>query len=116
MPKKIGQVRYYGTNSNGVADSRNWPATLTHAKMRSGTAFSDVYPIVQLGIQTLPGVKVFINNHSTPIVIGSTGIYELNVDGLSRISNISFDINSLNVIDNNSNAYIIVDYIYDKED
>jgi len=36
----------------------------------------------------MPGVKFYVNNHTTPIIIGATGIYELNVDGLSNITDI----------------------------
>lgn len=111
MAKKVGQVRYYSAKGG----RENSPSSLTGIKLRSGSAFDDVYPIVQLGIQTLPGVRITINNASTPIVIGSTGIYELNVDGLSQITSLKFETNSLTLIDNNPNSYIIIDYIYDKE-
>ena len=84
-------------------------------RLRTGTAFTDIYPIVQLGIQTLPGTKIYINNHTTPVIIGATGIYELNVDGLSNITDIQFDDASLRTIAMNDNAYVIIDYIYETE-
>jgi hypothetical protein len=38
---------------------------------------------------------MFINGFTTPIIVGSTGIYELNVDGLSSITDLQFDKASL---------------------
>ena len=110
MAKKIQQIRYYGDNNKA-----NYPANITAQRLRAGTAFSDYYPIVQLGIQTLPGVRVFINNHTSPIIIGGTGIYELNIDGLSNITDLSFDPASLNLINSNDNANLIIDFIYEGE-
>lgn len=110
MAKKIKQIRYYGESNKA-----NYPSGISAQRLRAGTAFSDYYPIVQLGIQTLPGVKVFINNHTSPIIIGGTGIYELNVDGLSNITDLSFDPASLNLINSNDNASLIIDFIYEGE-
>nr|DAF58770.1 MAG TPA: IPP transferase [Siphoviridae sp. ctxMM9] len=63
----------------------------------------------------MPGVRVFINNHTSPIIIGGTGIYELNIDGLSNITDLSFDPASLNLINSNDNANLIIDFIYEGE-
>jgi len=43
----------------------------------------------------MPGTKFYVNNHTTPVVVGATGIYELDVDGLSNITDIQFDDKSL---------------------
>lgn len=110
MAKYINQLRYYGDGH-----SKNSSPDINYTKLRSGSIFSNTLPITQLGIQTLPGVKVYINNHTNPIIIGQTGIYELNVDGLSNITDIKFDGESLNLINNSTNAYLIIDYIYEKE-
>lgn len=110
MAKFVNQIRYYGEGH-----VKNSSRDVNFTKLRSGSIFSNTLPITQLGIQTIPGVKVFINNHTSPIVIGQTGIYELNVDGLSHITDIKFDGNSLNLIDSSNNAYLIIDYIYEKE-
>lgn len=110
MAKYINQLRYYGDGH-----IKNSSPDINYTKLRSGSIFSSTLPITQLGIQTLPGVKVYINNHTNPIIIGQTGIYELNVDGLSNITDIKFDGESLNLINNSTNAYLIVDYIYEKE-
>ena len=110
MAKKIGQIRYFAEK-----DPRNYPSTVNAIRLRSGAVFSSIYPIVQLGIQTLPGTKFYVNNHTTPVIIGATGIYELSVDGLTNITDIQFDDKSLKTINDNANAYIIIDYIYETE-
>lgn len=109
MAKRVGQIRWFGNDSN-----QNYPSNVTLESLRQGSIFPRSYPIVQLGIQTLPGTKIYLNSSVTPIIIGSTGIYELNVDGLAEIYTVQFDASSLSVIENNSSAYIIVDYIYEE--
>lgn len=110
MARKIGQIRYFGEKNK-----QNYPTTINAQRLRSGNAFSSVYPIIQLGVQTLPGIKFHLNNHSVPIIVGATGIYELDVEGLSNITDIQFDEKSLTLINENQNAYIIIDYIYETE-
>ncbi len=110
MAKQVGQIRWFGP---GVKN--NYPATLTLDMLRNGTAFPRTYPIVQLGVQTLPGTKFYLNASETPIVVGATGIYELSVEGLANITSIMFDNGSLETIGNNQNAYIIIDFIYETE-
>ena len=114
MAKYVGQLRYYGNNSD-----KNYPkdTLVSRATLSSGAAFYNTLPIVQLGVQTLPGMKIYINNHTDPIVVGQTGIYELNVDGFSYITDLKFDNATLNIINNQqSNTYLIVDYVYEKEE
>ena len=109
MAKKVGQIRWFGDGK-----SQNYPPDVSMAKLRYGTAFPKTYPIVQIGIQTLPGTKIYLNAHTVPVIIGATGIYELSVDGLSNLTSVQFDNVSLNIIANNPNAYIIIDYIYEE--
>ena len=109
MAKQIYQVRYYGDSH-----ANNQPAGLTGMKLKSGSVFSNYLPILQLGIQTIPGVKFYVNNSETPVIVGATGIYELDVDGLTEITNLTFDTTAINLIKSNpSTAYLIVDIIYD---
>ena len=106
MAKNIMQFRYYSEKNK-----QNYPSNLTRGQLGSGSAFSNYYPITQLGIQALPGTKFYLNNGLTPIVIGATGIYELDLEGLSQINHLKFDLPSLgNII--NQNAYLIVDIVY----
>lgn len=115
MAKRVRQIRYYGN-----ADPLNYPEGLTHFGMVSGEAFNPTNAIgviiTQLGIQAPPGTKFTINGSSQPIIIGATGIYELNVEGLTSINSISFNGDSLRNVELNPSSYIIVDYIYEQED
>ena len=112
MAKKIMQFRYYSDSNT----SKNQPSSAGMAYYVKGSVFNNYYPIVQLGIQALPGTKFYLNNSLTPITIGSTGIYELDLDGLSAITNLRFDYASMNAINENSNAYLIVDTISESEE
>ena len=130
MAYRVKQFRYYNDESsyetevqlpdnNGVlkptkVSPKNQPAGLTGMKLKSGSVFSNYLPILQLGIQTIPGVKFYVNNSETPVIVGATGIYELDVDGLTEITNLTFDTTAINLIKSNpSTAYLIVDIIYD---
>ena len=43
-------------------------------------------PIIHLGIQTLPGTKIYLNGfYDAPIIIGATGIYELDLEGTTGL-------------------------------
>ena len=113
MAKQVMQFRYYGENETEIG--KNYPRGITKSRLKSGAAFSNYYPIIKLGIQSLPGQKFYLNDANTSIIIGSTGIYELDLEGYAEITNLAFDINGLNLIDNNPNAYLIVDIISDKQ-
>lgn len=116
MSKRVKQFRYYADN-----DKRNYPQSssgnslsgISYRNLLSGSLFGEYTPIVQLGIQTYPGVKFYLNNGDTPIIIGYTGIYELNVENVAEINSLKFDATSLNQISKNENAYLIIDVIYE---
>lgn len=108
MANKIMQFRYYGEKV-----SNNQPSNISASNLASGHIFSGYLPITQLGIQTLPGTKFYLNNSIYPVIIGSTGIYELDLKGVTQITEIHFDKRSLNLINENNNAYLIVDIIAD---
>ena len=108
MPKQVNQVRYFGEKH-----SKNSDPLVTKRSLMYGTAFSNHYPIIQLGVQTLPGMKIYINGHENPVIVGQTGIYELTLEGLSEITALEIDRNSLTAINNNVNAYLIVDILYE---
>jgi hypothetical protein len=74
MAKKIKQFRYYGNNNQ-----KNAPNTLTNRSLVSGSFLSNYIPILQLGIQSLPGTEFYLNGSEYSIKIGTTGIYELDV-------------------------------------
>lgn len=111
MAKQVRQFRYYknGSNNNYHPDGTK----ISLATLVSGSTFADYVPIVQLGIQALPGTKFYLNNSNHPIIIGNTGIYELDILGLAEINSLQFDSKSINNISINENAYLIVDIIYE---
>lgn len=110
MAKKIMQFRYYG---DVAEQNKNQPLDIKKQSLASGEVFADYLPIVQLGIQTIPGTKFYLNNGTSPIIVGSTGIYELDLDGISTITHLAFDAKSLAALDNNLNGYLIIDIICD---
>ena len=104
--KKIAQFLYFGdsnANLNSIDKDivyhqleDNQPNGLNSRDLCSGTAFTDYTPIVQLGIQALPGTKFTLNTNLDPIVIGTTGIYELDLTNSSAvITSLSFEQNSI---------------------
>ena len=121
--KQIRQFRYYDEDS-----PKNQPqlSEITSEKLTedqkeitlkcqyvSGAVFANYMPVIQLGIQGLPGTKFYLNGANQPVIIGMTGIYELDLDGLSEIDSLSFDYDSMTLIEDNENAYLIVDIIWD---
>ena len=88
---------------------------LTKEQFIDGLVFDSpsCYPILQLGIQALPGTKFYINSGLDPIVVGFTGIYELDLDGQAEIVKLTFNKDSMKRIEENSNGYLIVDILYD---
>lgn len=113
MAKKIQQFRYYG-DGNG----NNYPSGISASNLYTGTIFTDYNctRIVQLGIQTLPGMRVYINGNTVPIIVGQTGIYELSLDGMSYITELAFDAATLKLINTNqANSYLIIDVLHEVE-
>ena len=121
MAYKVKQFRYYNDNSSEVTESkRNQPTTLdgtttliTSEHYVNGDVFGKHFPVTQLGIQALPGTKFYLNEAVDPVIIGATGIYELDLTNGIQISKISFAHDSMENIKNNDNAFLIVDIIYD---
>lgn len=108
--KHAYQFRYYGqTNSKNYPKLFNYRGTLT-----TGNILENYGTITHLGIQGKPGTTFYLNGSTSPITIGSTGIYELNLTGLSYISRINFDVNTLdNLETDDSTRGILIDIIYD---
>ena len=106
MAKKIMQFRYYGEKN-----IKNQPSKIDKINLRSGNIFSGYFPITQLGIQSQPGTKFYLNNSTSPIIIGSTGIYELNLSGLTVLTSITFDAKSLKDFSDSNNG-LIIDVVY----
>ena len=104
--RKIKQLRYYADGH-----PKNSGYTLG-AQYCNETSFSYFAPIEQLGIQTLPGVKFYLNQSLDPI-IGATGIYELDLRNTTAIlSSLRFDKESIDTIKNIDNGFLIIDLVY----
>lgn len=110
MAKTVKQYRYYNTNSQN-----NQPSNISKAELINGLVFEKTgcYPILQLGIQTMPGTKFYLNGNIDPVIVGYTGIYELDMDNAIEIVRLTFNKDSMDLIENNENAYLIVDVLYE---
>ena len=119
MANKIKQFRYYndtnnlGKNSPSVITIDGADVDVSYAHYVSGAVFGECFPVLQFGIQSLPGTKFYLNNGNDPIVIGSTGIQELDLEGQTEITQIQMDGGSMKTINDNDSAYLIIDIIYD---
>lgn len=116
MANKVKQFRFYNDAEADKGDaSNNSPKTAEMAQFVDGTIFADCFPISQLGIQALPGTRVLLNNASDLdyLLIGQTGIFELDLDNQTEITSIKFDAQSMAKINKTTNAVLIVDIIYD---
>lgn len=110
MARAIKQYRYFNDNNEN-----NQPLNTTSLDYISGAVFEvpSCYPILQLGIQTLPGTKFYVNYGIDPIIVGFTGIYELDLENQAEIVHLTFDKDSIETIKNNGNGYLIIDILYD---
>ncbi len=115
MSKAVRQYRFYNTGDT----TRNYPKQIAPGNLISGSIFFNeaaLGAITQLGIQALPGTKFYLNNSITPVIVGYTGIYELDLRSEAEVTALSFDGASINAIDSINNAYLIVDAIYEVEE
>ena len=109
--KQIKQFRYYGSTS-----TQNYPALGNYyGSLTKGNIFASHGGISHLGIQALPGTKFYLNHSSYPIIVGFTGIYELETNGIGNIFSIRFDKDTLEWYDQpeNSNARILIDIVFE---
>lgn len=121
--RKAYQYRYIRDDNVYPDDEaiRNGDAkiSLTPATLVSGNVFADKTPIYQLGIQALPGTKFYLNESQDPVIIGATGIYELDLHEKSTISALHFDPESIKTIKKSlltGNGFLIVDIVYEEEE
>lgn len=114
MALKFKQFRYFGKNS-----TKNQNVTFENNTLTL-TGFDQLTSIKHLGIQTMPGVEFTINggtNDVPNIIIGPSGIYEINVEDTgSTIGNLDIIESTLMHYfsdDGNNTAYLIVDVVYE---
>ena len=108
MAKRIKQFRFFGT-----ADTAHNTPNTNFQTLVSGNLFADILPILQLGIQALPGTKFYVNSSTSPVLVGVTGVYEMSLQDNTQITSLSFDGNSLQAISNSSTGGLIIDVTYD---
>ena len=108
MATKITQFRYYADGN-----PNNYPLEWTWPHYCTSETFKKYSPIKQLGIQTLPGTRLYINSSNTPIIVGSTGIFELDVaTTTATINGLRIEQDSMELIRNLDNGYLIIDIVY----
>ena len=105
--KLIRQFRYYGDG-----DARNYPVTLNKNDLVYNNIFAGYVSITQLGIQARPNTTVFLNGQDFPIVIGETGIYEIDLQNYGQIYSIRFTSESLNEYSIGKDR-LLIDIIYE---
>ena len=112
--KRIMQFRFYGPEN-----PNNYPKwnKQTEYESWSFNLLSKFGNVSHLGIQGEPGVVFYLNEGHNPISIGTTGIYELDLEGIGKITKLYFDWNKLKSFypeDNNlESRRLIVDIVYD---
>ena len=110
--KQIKQFIYYGLN-----DDRNTPQGSEFDNPWVYNLFSQYRQISHLGIQGEPGVQFCINGSEDKyaIMIGNTGIYEIDLDGVGYISSLRFLKKSLEDLDAKATGSkrLIVDFVYE---
>ena len=108
---KIEQIRYFGDGNEKNAYYDTWPQFCGDA---SFTAFT---PIRHIGIQTIPGTRFYLNKSITPIIVGSTGVYELDLerDTSALLYSLRFDRQSMQTLNELPNGYLILDLVYESE-
>ena len=112
MARLVKQFRYYGYENDNA--DLNYPEEVNFHSLATGNIFANYSPITQLGIQSDPDLKFYVNNSMDPIYIGATGIYEVDLQGLGTISSIRIDRDSLRSIDyaTKKNS-LLIDIIYE---
>lgn len=96
------QIRYYSDES----ESLNFPSNIKKTELVSGKAVHDFLPFSRLHIEALPGTKFYLNNSISPICINQTGIYDIKD---MRITKLNFDIVSLERINKNEKAILLIE-------
>lgn len=122
--KKVVQFRYFRDYEikqeieGSESLSKNYPVTLSANDLYAGKIFEKYTPITQIGIQGLPGTIFYLNDRTkqNPIILGYTGMYELDLEGYAEINSLQFELESIRRIANSDNAYLIIDIIYDSEE
>lgn len=108
--KYIKQFRYYGENNE-----KNYPQYSNYYGMLyKGNILQGLGVVSQLGIQARPETKFYLNNSPHPIIVGKTGIFELDLEGRGVITSIRFDQSSLADYNAPNNTdRLLIDVVYE---
>ena len=108
MARKTYQYRFnVGNGISNVSSSND---------LVTGQAFKANFTkgVEQIGIQALPGTRFKMSAGPDWVIIGTTGIYELDLTGRATIGDLCFDKASIDIIEE-TNTPLLVDIVY-KED
>ena len=109
MARKVYQFRYYGDGN-----ANNYPNNMTTSNLIRSNIFAGYGAISQMGVQARPGTTMYLNNSIYPIVIGETGIYEIDLQEFGQIYAIRFAETSLTNYGVNGNTdRLLIDIIYE---
>ena len=108
--KCIKQFRFYGKDN-----ANNYPNNMTFSNLAHSNIFSGYGSITQMGIQARPGTVMYLNNEQRhPIVIGETGIYEIDLQDFGQIYAIRFEAASLEKYGaQGASDRLLIDIIYE---
>lgn len=109
MAKQVKQFRFYSNDLSEI--EKNSPTNINMESLVSGDIFASYMPISKIGIQSIPGTEFYLNNSNDPIIIGHTGIFELDLSDQIEIIALRFDARSIQFISENINAYLIIDVV-----
>ena len=119
---KVKQFRYFGDSNAGtetpsvgqISNLENTSGLTASTQLASGAIFEGYVPILKIGIQTIPGVSFYLNGSVDPIIIGLSGMYELDLqDTDARITSLQFNKASLSVVNSSPGGYLIIDIMYE---
>ena len=113
MQRYIKQFRYYGESSsfNTDLDKAN---KLDKASLSNGGFLNNYTPVVKLGIQTIPGVKFYLNGSEEAIIIGNSGLFELDLEDRIQITGLRFSPRSIDLINSvEGSGRLIIDIVYE---
>ena len=110
--KKVLQYRFGSTD----IQPNNSEERITATNLITGGIFANHVPIIQLGIQTIPGTKFYINGSDEPIIVGVTGVFELDCTAGTYITSLRFERASVAAIETSPTAYLIIDTIYEEKE
>lgn len=112
--KKIKQFRYYSGTPESDRYALNYPKQITtYTTLCSGNIFDKLGAVTHIGIQAPSGTEFYLNNSTSSIKVGSTGIYELDLQGMGSITAIRFSKVSLAAIENWTDG-LIIDVLYEE--